>query len=381
MTRLEILGVSVLMCACASAQDTDPWPARIATAKLTLPQAIERAMTVAERGFVHHVELEQDGARLVFSVDVSQGEENRNVVLDVGSGEVVEQEREHEDVRAIVAACRIDLRRAIAVACEGGEGTPVEAIVRLVDGAPVATVVVHRGSSLAPIRVDAVRGRRLDAKPAEASAPRQTDGPRFTASFGVDKAELGHTGRNPNFVLVPGYRLVLEGDDDGDRVRLVISVLSETRVVDGVTTRVVEERETRNGELEEVSRNFFAISNRTNDVYYFGEEVDIYEDGEIVRHEGAWLAGVDGARFGLMMPGTPLLGARYYQEIAPGVAMDRAEIASLDAVRDTPAGRFEHCLRVREDTPLERGSEVKTFAFGIGLIQDESLLLVEHGMR
>ena len=54
---------------------------------------------------------------------------------------------------------------------------------------------------------------------------------------------------------------------------------------------MVEERETEDGELVEVSRNFFAICEETNSVFYFGEEVDDDEDGEIVGHEGAWLAG------------------------------------------------------------------------------------------
>ena len=48
--------------------------------------------------------------------------------------------------------------------------------------------------------------------------------------------------------------------------------------------------------------------------------VDIYENDKIVKHEGAWLAGVNGAKFGLLMPGTPLIGGRHYQEIAPAVA-------------------------------------------------------------
>ena len=36
-------------------------------------------------------------------------------------------------------------------------------------------------------------------------------------------------------------------------------------------------------------------------------------------------AGIDGAKPGIVMPGSFLLGSRYYQEIAPDVAMDRAE--------------------------------------------------------
>src|ERR1041385_3271125 len=103
-----------------------------------------------------------------------------------------------------------------------------------------------------------------------------------------------------------GHRRVLQ---DGDE-QLVITVLPDTSVIDGVETRVVEERESKAGALVEVSRNFFAISKRTGNVYYFGEEVDMYAGGKIKSHEGSWQSGVNGARFGLMMPAIPLIGAR-----------------------------------------------------------------------
>ena len=203
------------------------------------------------------------------------------------------------------------------------------------------------------------------------------DGDRFTHTFRVEPGEWSATGRNPFFILEPGYQLVLEGIGE----EVTITVLDETRVVDGVTTRVVEERETDEGELIEVSRNFFAISTRTGSVYYFGEDVDIYRDGKVVRHEGEWMAGEDGARFGLIMPGEPLLGARHYQEIAPGKAMDRAEVVSLDETVKTPVGEFRDCLKVEETTPLEpRERSVKHYAPGVGLIHDGPVRLVRHGM-
>ena len=70
-------------------------------------------------------------------------------------------------------------------------------------------------------------------------------------------------------------------------------------------------------ELIEVSRNYFAAAMNGRHLL-FREAVDIYEYGEIVGHDGAWLAGVNGARPGIIMPGRYLLGARYFQEIAPG---------------------------------------------------------------
>lgn len=198
----------------------------------------------------------------------------------------------------------------------------------------------------------------------------------WTRDFHVEPAEFASTGRNPYFILEPGYVLVLQ---DGDE-QLTITVLNETKTVDNVETRVVEERETKGGQPVEVSRNYFAISRRTNSVFYFGEDVDMYKNGKVTNHEGAWLAGVKGAKFGLMMPGTPLLRARYYQEIAEGVAMDRAEIMSLTETLKTPAGTFTSVLKTTESTPLELISkESKFYGAGVGLLQDGSLKLVKYG--
>ncbi len=210
---------------------------------------------------------------------------------------------------------------------------------------------------------------------ASAQAPSQKG---WADRFDVDKKSFVSVGANDFFRLEPGFYLVLEKGKE----RLVITVLDETRVVDGVETRVVEERESKGGELVEVSRNFFAFNTADRGVYYFGEEVDIYKNGQVVRHEGAWESGQNGARFGLMVPGRPEVGARFYQEIAPGVAMDRARIVSLDASIRTPAGEFKGCLEFVETTPLEPlARDTKIYAPGIGLARDGSLLLVEHGRK
>jgi hypothetical protein len=165
-------------------------------------------------------------------------------------------------------------------------------------------------------------------------------------------------------------------------VTLVITVLDETRVVGGIETRVVEERESADGALVEVSRNFVAIHRTTGDIYYLGEEVDIYKNGRIVDHEGAWMHGIKGATLGLLVPASPVVGQRYYQEVAPGVAMDRAQVVSVSERVTTPAGTFEKCLKTEETTPLEpRDKEYKLYAPGIGLVQDGSLVLVSYTKR
>lgn len=198
----------------------------------------------------------------------------------------------------------------------------------------------------------------------------------FTSEFPIDKRELTSTGRNPYFILEPGYQVTLE--DAKEKERLVISVLNETKLVDGVETRIVEERETKDGKLVEVSRNFFAIRKQDRSVYYFGEDVDIYKDGKVVSHEGAWQSGLKGAKFGLMMPGQPALKMKYYQEVAPGVAMDRAEIVSLTETVKAPAGEFKNCLKTEETTPLEPGvKEYKYYVRDLCLVQDGGLKLAK----
>ncbi len=206
--------------------------------------------------------------------------------------------------------------------------------------------------------------------------------PAFTEDLGRERCTFTTSGTNPYFPLWPGYSLHLAGEeeDDGEMVEIEvwINILADTELVDGVVTRVVEEVEMEDGELVEISRNFLAYCRETGDIFYFGEDVDDYEDGEIVGHGGAWRAGVDGAEPGILHLGTPLLGARYFNEIAPGVALDQAEVVSLDTTLTVPAGTFTDVLKIDETSPLDLGivSE-KWYAPGVGTVKDDAVELVE----
>jgi len=179
---------------------------------------------------------------------------------------------------------------------------------------------------------------------------------------------------NPFFPLPVGHKLVLDGAEDGAAVHLVITALDQTEVIAGVTTRVVEERETNDGELVEVSRNFFAET-PNGTVCYFGEDVDIYENGVITAHDGQWRAGVNGAKPGIVMPGTPAVGNAYQQEDAPGVAEDRARIDAIGDPITVPAGTFDDTLVTLEDSALESGTGTKVYASGVGLVKDGTIEL------
>jgi hypothetical protein len=105
----------------------------------------------------------------------------------------------------------------------------------------------------------------------------------------------------------------------------------------------------------------------------------MYKNGKIASHEGAWMA-TGNNKAGMAIPGVILLGSRYYQEMAPGIAMDRAEIIGMDEKMETPAGTFTHVLKTEDTTPLEpKDIGYKFYAPGVGLIKDGELILKKYG--
>ena len=190
---------------------------------------------------------------------------------------------------------------------------------------------------------------------------------------------------NPYFPLPIGRVWVYSGKEQGENVELQITVLDATETFNfgggqRVTTRVVEEVEWVDtnangvidspGELIEVSRNYFAQTTEQGTVCYFGENVDIYENGRVVSNEGAWRAdgrkGLPGSAPGIFMPAAPQRGMTFQQEVAPGVAEDLATITNVGKTTIT----------VRDFNPLDGSSGTKVYEHGIGLIQDGPLRLV-----
>lgn len=216
-----------------------------------------------------------------------------------------------------------------------------------------------------------------DAAVVDAAPTEEPDAPPPEVVCDPTAGPFSLTVDNPYFPLPVGHHLVLDGMEGTTAVHLEITVLEQTEVVADVTTRVMEERESADGQLIEVSRNFFAQA-PDGTVCYFGEDVDIYDAGVIVSHDGAWRAGGDN-RPGIMMPASPSVGDAYFQEIAPGVAEDAAEVLALGEELIVPAGTFTDTVRTSEWTPLEPGvSETKWYVSGIGLAVDAEIELTSH---
>ena len=155
-------------------------------------------------------------------------------------------------------------------------------------------------------------------------------------------------------------------------------MLDETESVAGVETRVVEEFESKDGQVVEISRNFFAQA-EDGTVCYFGEDVDIFDSaGEITSHTGEWRAGEGQNRPGVFMPPVLEVGQAFQQEIAPGVAEDQAKVVTLGEATQVPAGTFDETATLQDGSPLDGSTGTKVYARGIGLIVDGPARLTRY---
>jgi len=185
------------------------------------------------------------------------------------------------------------------------------------------------------------------------------------------------TAQNPNpyFPLVPGTVWTYAGGGEVD----VVTVTDRTRVIDGVTTIVVHDVGSVGGVVEEDTEDYFA-QHVDGSVWYFGELSQSFEDGVLVSLHGSFLAGVDGAKPGIIMQASPAVGDVYRQEFALGIAEDIGEVVSITGTESAPGGSCTGTCVVTLDTnPREPGpGENKYYALGIGSILEIDL---ETGTR
>ena len=174
------------------------------------------------------------------------------------------------------------------------------------------------------------------------------------------------------FPATVGHQLVLQGKEDGEDVRVQITVLRFFQEVGRPSTRIIEEREWVSGALREVSWNYYAQAG-DGSICYFGEDVDIYNESGSISHDGAWCA-LGANQPGIFLPAELTVGTRFQMEVAPGIAMDEGRVVGSGPVT-VPYGRFTETLRIREFNPLDGDAGFKVYARGVGLVIDDQLKL------
>jgi hypothetical protein len=187
----------------------------------------------------------------------------------------------------------------------------------------------------------------------------------------IDPSNFSLPVDNPYFPLKPGTTYRHQGTKEGEPALIVYTVTRRTRRVMGVTNVVVLDKLYVNGRIEEIAHDWYT-QDREGNVWYFGETIKEYApNGKRIPAKGAWEAGVDGAKPGIVMPAEPEVGTVFRPEYYKGKAEDRYKILDLSAEVRTPYGSFSDVLVMSEQTRLEPDVlGLKFHARGFGQIKE-----------
>lgn len=174
--------------------------------------------------------------------------------------------------------------------------------------------------------------------------------------------------------LEPGTQWIYTGSTlEGKRRvghRLISSVTDLTKVIGGVRSVVVWERDYGGGRLVEAELAFFAQDD-AGTVWHLGEYPEEYERGRFV-DAPAWIHGVKRARAGIAMRARPRLGTpSYAQGFGPEVDwFDRAKVFRMRVRTCVPAGCYRNVLVTDEFSRTEPGAhQLKYYAPGVGNVR------------
>lgn len=189
-------------------------------------------------------------------------------------------------------------------------------------------------------------------------------------------ADVSATVDNPFFPVSEVTRRSYEGEefDPGSGEAIATGVEERTSPVPndvaGVPVADVAVTEYEDGQVTERTQDYYAQA-PDGTVHYLGEDVAKYEDGQFVSNEGAWLAGDGANQAGDFMPAEPMVGQRFAQEQAPGIAEDISTVVAIDQTVTTPAGTFEGCIKTQDLNPLDQTVEHKWYCPEVGLVREE----------
>ncbi len=180
---------------------------------------------------------------------------------------------------------------------------------------------------------------------------------------------------NKYFSLPIWKEMTFEADTKDGPEKIDIAIHGETKVIEGVVTLVYTDTVYLSGQVHEVTRDYLAQNKKTGDVWYFGEEVDNYENGKIKDHAGTFIHGKDWAKAGIWMKSQQKIGDSYRQEYYKGEAEDMRDTIATGLTIITKLGTYTDCVKVYDWTPLDiKSREHKTYCPQVGwLVFNEHL--------
>jgi hypothetical protein len=205
-------------------------------------------------------------------------------------------------------------------------------------------------------------------QPAKQVTEKDYDPTAFAASPRID---------NRWFPLAPGTQLVYTGTiiAEGKKVehRVVFTVTDLTKVVDGVRSIVMFDRDYNAGVLAEAELAFHA-QDKAGNVWNMGEYPEEYEGGKFTGAPDTWLTGTQKAKAGILMRIDPRTGTpSYSQGVAPEIDFsDKAKVSKTGVRTCVPTGCYDNVLVTDEWNPGEPDAhQLKFYAPGVGNVRVE----------
>jgi hypothetical protein len=223
------------------------------------------------------------------------------------------------------------------------------------------------------------------------------DPPGYQATekdFSVDRFSAASIDITNKFLPVaPGSTFTLTGTANrgggGNAHQVIFTVTEVTKMVNGVRTVVLWDRDIQEGVLVEEELAFWAQDDSGN-VWLLGEYPEEHE-GKKVSAPSAWLAGVNQSAAGILMRRDPQLNTTTYKQgDAPSVEfLDLAKVFAVNQHLTVPVGTFDGVLVIDEWDPNNQpqdGHQFKYHAPGVGIVQvtarggdeQETLVATEH---
>jgi hypothetical protein len=182
-----------------------------------------------------------------------------------------------------------------------------------------------------------------------------------------------HDITNPWLPFKVGSRWVFRGSKDGKPTVEVVTVTNKRRTLAGVSCVEILDVLSSGGKPVERTHDWY-VQDADGNVWYYGEATATYDaKGHVVSRKGSWLAGVNGAKPGIFMPGNPRIGVTHRQEYDRGRAEDMFTVAGLGTQVKVPYGSYTNALLTVEYTPIEPGSvDFKYYVRNVGVIYELS---------
>jgi hypothetical protein len=184
-----------------------------------------------------------------------------------------------------------------------------------------------------------------------------------------DPAAFKSVVENPYFPIQPGTVWVYEGTEEGGFRHEEMRVLEEPRLIWGIACTGIREERFQDGDLAEVTTEWFAEDRRGN-VWKFGEESIEFEGAGFERTADSWVVGEGDAVPWMMISARPAVGESY-AGYRPG-GQDLMLVESISASVLTQAGAFVNCLQILENPADPEDQDIILYAAGVGRVQEIS---------